>query len=846
MTVADRNPVLHVISLSFVAGAAWLAAAPAAAQGTALEEIIVTAQKREQRLQDVPISVATLGGDQLLEQNMVELEALGALLPNVHVSEAAIGDKLFIRGVGSGINAGFEQSVGTFIDGVYHGRSLQSRSQFLDVERVEVLRGPQSTFFGNNTIGGALNVVTRAPSDEFTGHVSGLYEFEHDEYHVEAAAGGPASDTLSLRGAILFSGLDGWLENANTGDEEPDEDNIAGRLRATWEPVANFRAMGKIEYGTFEVEGRALQNLNCPPATGAGGVCAITTLPVLAAFGPAFAAPLYPAFDDELDDTTQANGPVPAGFLTAINTLGALEAGTAIPAPDSRYSTPDLAELTTRNYTLTMEFDVGDHVLTSVTGYSAYDFDFRQQSDFVPIPIASVGQEEDFEQFSQELRVTSPTGGVLEYLGGIYYQTSDLDVDEDISLYFPPPYFQPFASWAMAMDPMRLPATFALVDSAHEQDEETFAVFASVTWNITEDLRVTAGARYTNVDKDLDRAQAITDLAPGITVPCVIPIPAVCPSAAAPLLVTAPNSPPFNAFGWGAGALSLAREDDDFTPSVSVQWNVTGDAMLYFSFAQGFKAGGFDQRNLFLDPVSGQFEPESVDAYEIGAKTVFLDDMLNINVALFRSEYDDLQVSTFDGVVNFLVNNAASAVTQGVELDARMRFSERFFIAASAAYLDADWDDFQNAQCTALDLQRARLTGPHAGCAPNADGLFVQDLTGRDLIMSPKWSGNVFAEYIHPVTASLDVIGQLSVYFEGDHYLAADNDPTTIQESFAKLDFRLALAAEQGWEVALVARNLTDKLTSGHIEDQPLQSVNSFFALTERPRTIALQASYQW
>src|SRR5690606_2166389 len=153
----------------------------------------------------------------LQAQALVEMEGLAVQLPNIHISESAIGDKLFIRGIGSGINAGFEQSVGTFVDGVYYGRSLQTRSQFMDIERVEVLRGPQSTFFGNNAIAGALNIATRRPTSEFSGYLNTFHEFEQDEYHVEGALGGALSDSLAVRVSGLASGLDGWLRNLNTG-----------------------------------------------------------------------------------------------------------------------------------------------------------------------------------------------------------------------------------------------------------------------------------------------------------------------------------------------------------------------------------------------------------------------------------------------------------------------------------------------------------------------------------------------------------------------------------------------------------------------------------------------------
>lgn len=819
-----------------------------------LEEVLVTAQKREQSQQDVPISVSALSGEQLQSQNLVELETFSAQLPNVHISESAIGDKLFIRGIGSGINAGFEQSVGTFIDGVYYGRSLQTRSQFLDIARVEVLRGPQSTFFGNNAIAGALNIATTQPGPETSGYVSSFYEFEHDEQHLEGAIGGALSDTLAVRVAGLVSGLDGWVQNLNTGESEGEEDNRAARLSVAWTPTDGFDATLKLEHGDFDVLGRNLEVLDCPPATGAAGTCLQVTAPVLAAFGPAFAAPLYPDFDDEFDGNTQYNGPTPAAYTTAVNTIGAAEAGRPIPAPRADIAARDVGELSNDNATLTLNWQLpGDYQLAAVTGFSEYDFFIHQSSDFVPIPAAGVSQQEDFEQQSQELRIASPVGGTLDWLAGVYWQQSELAVREEVSLYFPAPYFQPASTYftdacrapARARDPScRLPATIADTLALHAQDEESRALFASLTWHLGDSLRATFGGRYMSVDKSLQRNQSIQDLAPGVTVPCPPQLAAAtgC-TPGLPLLLTANSPPRGTAFGWRIGTLQLARKDSDFMPNVNLQWDLRDDIMLYASYTEGFKAGGFDQRNLFLDAQGGQFGPEGVDAWELGFKSRLHDGDMLLNLALFRSDYDDLQVSTFDGVVNFLVNNAATARTQGIETELRWLVSDSIVLSGSLALLDAQWSNFRNAQCTALTL----ATAPNAVCQVDAStGLLVQDLSGKDLLMSPDYSGNLGLEHFLPLSGGLEVQSQLVVYFEDDKYLAADNDAATLQERFAKVNLRVALVSPAGWELALVARNLTDELTSAHSEDLPLRSVNSFFRLTDRPRTIAVQGQYRF
>ncbi|HEY0962252.1 MAG TPA: TonB-dependent receptor [Pseudomonadales bacterium] len=818
-----------------------------------VEEILVTAQKREQSLQDVPISVSAVTGDALQAQNLGEMEAVSMQLPNIHISESAIGDKLFIRGIGSGINAGFEQSVGTFVDGVYYGRSLQTRSQFLDIERVEVLRGPQSTYFGNNAIAGALNITTRRPTGEFNGYVNSFYEFEHNERHVEGAIGGALTDTLSARVAGLSSGLDGWMQNLNTARSEGEERNRALRASFLLEPGDTFDALLKVEGGRFDVRGRNLQTLDCPPATGPAGTCAVVAAPVLAMFGASFATPLFPDFDDSFDTNTQYNGPVPPQYTAVVNSLGAAEARLPVPAPVAALSARDVGDLRNTNTTLTLNWRLAAHTLTAVSGFSRYEFDFRQPTDFVPLPVAGAEQVEEFDQFNQEVRLVSDTRDTFDYVLGAYWQTNELDVRENIHLYLAPPYSQPAATFftdacrapARQNDPTcRLPATIAGVDSLHAQEEDSWAGFGSLTWHLDDALRLTFGARYTHVDKSLDRRQTMQDRAPGITVPCIAAVAdALGCTAGAPLLITSASPPRGRAFGWQQGTLALDRTDSAFTPSLNLQWDMTDDVMLYASYTEGFKAGGFDQRNLALSAVTGQFEPESVDAFEAGMKSRLLDEALTLNVAVFRSDYDDLQVSTFDGVVNFLVNNAGSARTQGIETDLRWAAGTSLVFSAAVALLDARWNDYRDAQCTALDLALA----PNANCSVSpVTGLLVQDLSGADLLMAPDWSGNVGAEHSWTLGAGLELHTQLLVYFEDDKFLAADNDPATLQERFAKVNLRVALVGEEGWEVAFVGRNLTNELTSPHIEDLPLRSTNSFFALTDRPRTYAVQGQYRF
>ena len=778
-----------------------------------LEEMVVTAQKREESLQDVPISVSTITGESIQAESIRELEELTFKTPNVTISETALGDKVFIRGIGSGVNPGFEQSVGTFIDGIYHGRGTQSRNQFLDIERIEVLRGPQSIFLGRNAIAGAFNITTHKPTFKVEGYVTTLFEPEHGEYNVEFVQSGPITDTLALRGAGKFSGIDGWVHNEAFNEDEPNEDNEVGRLTALWIPNEVFDATAKIEVGSFEVTGRSLQNIKCPPdANASAGACALTL-------------GFFPAFDDEFDENKNIGG-IPQSFVNVTTAAGA-------PPPNNILGLQDKTDLDTRNFTLTLNYDLYDHTITSVTGFSGFDNDNFSDFDRSPLPLLSGRLSEEFDQFSQELRITSPIGGRFDYLAGIYYQSSDLDFSTHAPFYLAPPFFTT--------------PTIATVNADHKQEEESIAAFFSLTWNVTDTIRLTFGGRYTNVDKKLSRIQSFEDNAPGVTTICNAVLAGITGCIiGTPLAFTAASPPIGTGFGWRDGALNLSRSDNDFTPAFNIQWDVSEDILTYFSYTQGFKAGGFDAGNLRLDSVDGQFEPETVDVYEIGAKTYWLNNRLLVNLAIFRSEYDNLQVSTFDGGVNFLVNNAASSITQGIELESRMAVTENLNIGFSFSWLDAFWDEFKNAQCTSAQFTAAQV-GNFSKCSVNADGFLVQDLSGQDLLMAPEFSGHFFAEYTRPLQHNLKFTTQLNVSFEDDFFLDADNDPNLVQEAYAKVGARISLGdQDDAWEIAIVGKNLNDELTTHHGADQPLSSAGSFFKFTDRPRSIALQATYRW
>jgi len=733
-----------------------------------LEEIIVTAQKREQSLLDVPISVNVVGGEYIANFDINRAEDLMTQVPNLIITEAISSDRISLRGISSGFNLGFEQSVGTFIDGIYHGRDYQSRGRFLDIERIEVLRGPQSTYFGNNTIAGALSVTTRKPGDTFEGFINASFNpGDEADKNIEVAVGGPVTDTFGLRGAVKWDDYDGFIENRILNVKEDRRTTLIGRLIGVWQPTDAFELMFKAELSENEQRGRAKEVFDCPPPPSSGRVGPACFL-ILAQQGP----PLFlTPPGSEIDGFTERGS------------IGGQGVGTL----------PDFVDLNTELYQLNLDYDVFGHTLTSITAFSGYDAVRSTDVDAGPSSFLHLFDTADFEQWSQELRLSSPTDGRFEYLVGFYYQSGNFIVDEQLNLSTLAPQQQ---------------------DTFFDQDAETISPFGSLTWNVTDAFRGTVGLRYTRVEKDLMRSLDIVD-----------------PATRAPL-PGLEGTFPLGAFPHPLTAYS--RSDDDWTPSINLQYDLTEDAMVYASYAEGFKAGGFDQRSTVGDPDAITFAPESVDAYEIGAKTSWFDDALNVSLTAFRSEYTDLQISLSTGVgVFFFVDNAAGATTQGLELDTRWAVTDRLTLGLAAAYLDTEYDEFPLGPCDHFDILNRAPGCPFPG----------QDFAGNELPYSPKWSGNFNLDHVYAFGNNWTLTSNLTVQFTDEYFTRVSLDPRGVQDGFVKLDARVALGKDK-WDLAVIGKNLTDEDTGIYT---PLPTSTSSGTLQRhRERYFLLQGIYAW
>lgn len=766
----QRRPLAQAIALATLIGI------PGSQTFAALEleEIVVTAQKRAQSLQDVPIAISAVSGDSISSSGIAKMEDLAPSIPNFQFAEAVSGsDQLFMRGVGSGINFGFEMAVGQVIDGFFYGRSRFGRASFLDIERVEVLKGPQGALIGKNTSAGALNITTAKPTDEFEAWVSTTYEFEADEgYTVEGAVSGPLTDSLKARLAVRVDDRDGWVHNDITGDDQQKTEDITARLTFLWEPSADVDVTLAYQFGDFDREGRTRQLSKCGDGLknfdpdGPGPAPAGALFNALVASGEDCKA----NFNRNVVSTRNGQGNS-EGFTTEFDTLG-----------------------------LTVNWEVGEHTLTSLTGYAEYDTEDLVDIDATFAELVAMDAIESFEQVSQEFRIVSPIGEKLDYIAGVYLLHTEQQVDFSRHFVAQPPGF----------------AHSNLI--ATEQESDTAALFGQVTFHLSETWDLTVGGRYTRETKDALQVQTPTDLF------------SLTPSALDFSLAPVPLP------GTTSHTLDRDRTESNFSPNLNVQWQPDNDTMYYASISKGFKGGGFDMQldgNQASAAQTFEFEEEEVLAYELGAKLTLAEGAAQLNLALFRSEFDDLQVSSLTGTsATFNVGNAASAITQGLEADLKWALTERLTLSAAMAYLDAEYDEFDNAQCNTDQL----LNGSCAGG--------TQDLSGKPLQYAPDWSGTLSAEYVLPLSGALELTGFMQVIYSDEFSLALDRDPNLTQEDYTKVDARLTLSdTDHSWEISLIGRNLGDETTSNFGNDAiggPMMA-GTYFRMIDAPRSLALQ-----
>lgn len=801
-------------AMAFAALAAISAAAQAQDTTTtarALEEIVVTAAYREQGMQDVPVSISAVTGDTITEAAIQKAEDIQFLVPNFTLTETGIGTNAFVRGIGSGINQAFEQSVGTYIDGVYYGRAQQWRAPFLDLERVEVLRGPQAILFGKNSVAGALNITTAKPTAEFEGRLMLSNEFENNETIIEGMVSGPISDRVHYRLAARSRDLDGHMRNATLDRDEPEREDWMVRGTLEFDVSDSLTATLKAELGEFDVTGRHIEIVNEQGSPAFGGA---TYSQILAGFFQA---------DPSVLNTTQ---------------------------DEIRSSNGDFSNNELQNFVVTLDWDLGDYDLESISAFSSFEYDEFCDCDFTGAVVFGAALQETYDQFSQQFRLTSPLSGVFDFIAGLYFQSSEHDYADQIivapnSILVPAINANPGAppgggDWVSGTEANRIATV----------DNDVLSAFAQLNWHIEDVFTIQVGGRLTKDERDGFRS--LTILAQGGD-----PLPA--PQFLAPLIYAGlfgisstnllePELAPFGGqlIAGALGHLPVEGSRDKTKSSLELKgvWDINDNAMLYASLSEGFKSGSFDfranNRNFYPDMASSfEFDDEEATNFEIGGKFTVAGGAAEINLSAFMTEYDDLQISIFDGILGFNVGNAASAEVQGFEVDWRWAATDYLTILGGFALTDFEFTDFENGQC-------------YFGQTPDTDldGDGTPELcsyTGNSNQLVSDFQGNLALDLRIPMGDSLELHGVLDVFHTDDYEASATFDPGLVQDAYTLLNARIAVGSQTGsWQIAALAKNLTDEKVLSFGGDTPLAgssfAAKSNYAFFNPGRTLTLQA----
>lgn len=760
------------VSLGVASGLSILAAAtPVAAQ---LEEIVVTAQYREQGLQDVPLSISAVTGEMVTENAIIKVEDLQSVVPNFNYTETGISTQFLIRGIGSGVNQGFEQSVGLYIDGVHYPRGQQARIPFLDLERVEVLRGPQSILFGKNSVAGALNITTAKPTEEFEGSVFVSHEFEYDETIVEGYLSGTIAKGVRGRVAARSRDLDGWIENLTLDTNEPERDETTFRTTFEFDFSDNVFGTLKYERSEFDTLGRNIEIENAQP-----GPSGLT----------------YPEI--------------------LVNVFGQDVSNLNVTQDGRRSSNGDISENEMQTLQFDLDWSIGDFELKSITAYQDLDYNEVCDCDFTGANVFTASLNEEYEQISQEFRLTSPVGDKFDYIVGVFLQDSEHRYNDAITV---------------ANNSILIPAINARIAGAGDLlggteaarnasvDSTVLSAFAQFNWQINDAWRLQLGGRITNEEKDGFRSLSVVPVGGGAITAKEVGASAVYASA---FQISSTNLAALGATGeallaqLGSPTVTGDRDTTEFSPDVKLVWDVNDDTMLYASWARGFKSGGFDFRanNRGASPTAAdafEFDDEEANNFELGGKFKF-GSAAELNATVFYTEFDDLQVSIFDGVLGFNVGNAAGAEVYGVELDGRWALNDYVTLSGGMAFTDFEFTDYPNGQC-------------YFGQTPDSvvDGRAFCDYSGLANALVADFSGNLALDFVVPM-GDYELNGVTSVFYSDDYQTSAVQDPLGIQDSFAKVDLRLGYGPVDGsWEVALLVKNLTDEITQSYQNDAPL------------------------
>jgi iron complex outermembrane receptor protein len=726
-----------------------------------LEEVLVTAEKRSQNIQDVPLSVAAIGGNDIRVGKVTGLNDIAMRVPGVAFNEFNVGEpRIYIRGIGnSSDSAASDPAVGVFLDEVYIGRTGGIGFDLFDLERIEILRGPQGTLYGKNTSGGAINIVTRRPSQENEVRLSASAG-NYDMTNFQGMANGGLTDAISGKIVAQFQQRDGFGKNVITDDQI-----------ATLGDLSNSRYIGKSigasgsgdrldDADKRAVRGQLLFDLSDTMSLLVGGdyskdksngTCRhLQNLDeAVAGLGPFWALGMSDKYmNDDRNCSTQFN----------------VDQEREISGAMARF-----------------EWDLGWSDFLSISAWRESDYNFVDDLTGIPLldlaapsppgvplppgswtPPENVidGVDENASQYSQEFRLTG-SGGKLDWVAGAFYMEEDVDRKEE--------YYTQYNTL--------LQGAFGLAgigDVLFTQKNTTtsMALYAQVDWHFTEQWTLTYGGRYSYDEKKI--TQDAIDLMGG-GFPTGVPL--ILPEFPAP----------------------VKADDDwsDYTNKVSVSFQPNDDMMLYATFSQGYKSGAFPSQANLPSVAATPVDPETVDNYELGMKSTWWDNRIQFNVTLYDMDYSDLQVFELNNRL-LLVLSSAQAESSGVDVDFNILLMENLTLSTSYNYSDATYTDFTS-----------------------SGGAIYDD---NDMVYAPNSAFAIDVDYRYDLGSAGALDFNVTYNWKDDYYTSPSNAEKTRQDDIGMLGASMAWSSnDESWLVSVWGKNLDDEQQLASLIVDPTQ-----------------------
>ena len=741
-----------------VAAPALAQSEPQAAASTGVEDIIVSARRRAESIQDAPVAVTAISPRELASMAAPDIRDLVGRTPNLVIDPVNAGPSaaaISIRGISfEDIEKSFDPAIGVLIDDVYIGTNTGQLLDFFDFESIEVLRGPQGTLFGRNTTGGVIRLQRSRPTGEFgvkaLGTIGNLGRRD-----LRMVVNLPKfGDLLSVKGFWIRAENDDFYDNQTLGED------YGGRR------YDNYGVTALIERGDFELsftwdkqKERTDIDQSATSQTGLDVICLQVPIPGLGNIRPTGIP------DAQCDRNTRGD------LYTTFSNV------------------PGLARNDGDNFTINANLELGGFLISSVTGWRSSRESVRQDFDSTSIDFFDTLREQTYRQFSQELRVSGNLTDAIDFVAGFYYFNSNYTLDQTT-------FFGPFLQ-ALPPPAGPLPATGGnIVD----HDSKSTAVFADVQWQITEQLRLSVGGRYTWDEKSIFNDWLKTGL---------------------PIFIADESA------SWG-----------QFTPRASIDYSFgdTSNTLVYASYAQGYRAGGFNGRGQSAAGARTPFDPETVDTFELGLKTELLDNRVTLNVAAFLSKFNNKQEEIVRPAPppagqETVVLNAATATIKGLEAEFRALLVEGLTVNGSLGLLDAGYDEFE--------------TGIGVPPVPT-------DISNRQMRRTPDVSASLGANYTFPISvgtidlaASWRHVGAFQTTIVGDPLDPTRNDPRGLAQARNLVDASAAVNFDLDsigtLRVAVFGRNLTDD--RGLNSTLPVPPLFTFSA-ARPPRTYGVEVGF--